>query len=359
MEARREKFNACKWSLAITVWAAQAHSRFGETGKPDMPSNRGSEANEQPVEFSIIIPVFNRQAYLAAAIDSISRQTYKSYEVIVINDGSTDETAGYVDSLDDFASTIHQENSGVSVARNHGARIAKGKYLVFLDSDDVLLPWSLQCYSDVINLYRPSIISARTLDFEDQLPVFQDVEYKTPVVRVFDDYLANAEYYSFVGASSIIVESGVFARSNGFSSDMDAGEDYDFLLRVGLERPYAKIEEPVTVGYRVHAGNVSKDLNGLVKGSANLLARELAGVYPGGSRRALDRNTIIGRVVRPVVVASLQQKRPKDAWHLYRRSFWMHVRALRLRFLFGVGFLLFCAFSQQAAMSLSKSRGAR
>jgi glycosyltransferase involved in cell wall biosynthesis len=332
---------------------------FGAAVELDMPSNKDSEANEQPVEFSIIVPVFNRKAYLVAAIHSISRQTFKSYEVIVIDDGSTDDTAGYVDSLGDFASTIRQENSGVSIARNHGARIAKGKYLVFLDSDDVLLPWSLQCYSDVINLYRPSVISARTLEFEDQIPLVQDVEYEKPVVRIFDDYLANAKHYSFVGASCIIVESGAFARSNGFSSHMDAGEDYDFLLRVGLERPYAKIEEPVTVGYRVHAGNVSKELNGLVKGSSNLLARELAGVYPGGSRRAIDRITIIGRVVRPVIVASLKQKCLKDAWRLYRRSFWMHVRALRLRFLFGVGFLLFCAFSQQATKSLSKSRVAR
>jgi glycosyltransferase involved in cell wall biosynthesis len=324
-----------------------------------MPSDSGSEAREQPVEFSIIVPVFNRQAYLAAAMESISQQTHRSYEVIVIDDGSTDETAGYVDSLGDFASTIRQENSGVSMARNHGARVARGKYLVFLDSDDVLLPWSLRCYSDVINQYHPSVISSRTLEFEDQLPAVRDVEYREPVVRSFDDYLASAEHYSFVGASCIIVEAGVFARSNGFSSHMDAGEDYDFLLRVGLERPYVKIEEPVTVGYRVHAGNVSKELSGLVKGSANLLARERAGVYPGGSRRAFDRMTIIGRIVRPVVVACLRQERLQDAWHLYRRSFWMHVRVLRLRFLLGVGFLLFSAFAQQATRSLGKSRLAR
>lgn len=324
-----------------------------------MPSDRGSEPREQLVEFSIIVPVFNRQAYLAAAMESISQQTYRSYEIIVIDDGSTDETASYVDSLGDLASSIRQENSGVSMARNHGARVARGKYLVFLDSDDVLLPWSLQCYSDVIGLYQPSVISARTLEFKDQLPAVRDVEYRQPVVRAFEDYLANAEHYSFVGASCIIVETGVFARSNGFSSHMDAGEDYDLLLRVGLERPYVKIEEPVTVGYRVHAGNASKELNGLVKGSANLLARERAGVYPGGSRRAFDRMTIIGRIVRPVVVACLRQERLQDAWNLYRRSFWMHVRVLRLRFLLGVGFLLLSAFAQQATRSLGKSRLAR
>ena len=117
------------------------------------------------IDFSIIVPVFNRKSYLEAAIHSISRQTYQSYEVIVIDDGSTDDTAEFVESLGDPISTIRQANSGVSEARNHGARIAQGKYLVFLDSDDVLLPWSLQCYSDVINRFHPLVISARTIEF--------------------------------------------------------------------------------------------------------------------------------------------------------------------------------------------------
>lgn len=315
--------------------------------------------DERQLDFSIIVPVFNRRAYLEAAIHSISKQTYQSYEVIVVDDGSTDETAGYVERLGDGISTIRQSNSGVSIARNRGAKIAKGKYLVFLDSDDVLLPWSLQCYSDVISQFHPSVISARTVEFEDELPADQSIKYEKPLVTIFDDYLASAEKHSFVGASCIVLESSVFGRSDGFSSGLNAGEDYDLLLRVGLESPFARIEEPVTVGYRVHAGNVSKMVDGLVKGSLNLLARELAGVYPGGSKRASDRVTIIGRVVRPVVVASLRRNRLKDAWHLYRRSFWMHVRALRIRFLLGVGFLLFYALSQEAMKSFTKARVAR
>jgi hypothetical protein len=173
---------------------------------------------------------------------------------------------------------------------------------------------------------------------------------------MFSDYLASAGSYSFVGASCIIVDSSIFARSNGFTPDMDAAEDYDLLLRLGLDGPFAKIEEPVTVGYRAHAGNVSKKVLPLARGSSQLLAREFEGVYPGGSKRALDRITVIGRVVRPVILSSLRQNRVKEAWHLYRKSFRMHVRALRIRFLFGVGFLLLCAFSQEAKNSFSRSR---
>jgi glycosyltransferase involved in cell wall biosynthesis len=324
-----------------------------------MPNNLNCNRNEQQIDFSIIVPVFNRKAYLEAAIHSISKQTCQSYEVIVIDDGSTDDTIGYIECLGDPISIIRQANSGVSKARNRGAKVARGKYLVFLDSDDVLLPWSLECYSDVINRFHPMVISARTIEFEDKPPVLGAVNYQKPLVTIYDDYLANAKNHSLVGASCIVIEANVFARSNGFSNEMKAGEDYDLLLRIGLERPYAKIEEPVTVGYRVHADNTSKKVDGLVDGSLNLLAREFDGIYPGGSEREFDRITIIGRVVRPVILASLQRGRLKDAWQLYRRSFWMHIRAMRIRFLLAAAFLLFVAFSQEATKLFGRTRVAR
>jgi glycosyltransferase involved in cell wall biosynthesis len=322
-----------------------------------MPNRLNRNQNGQ-IDFSIIVPVFNRKSYLEAAIRSISRQTYQSYEVILIDDGSTDDTAEFVQSLGDSIATIRQANSGVSEARNHGARIAQGKYLVFLDSDDVLLPWSLQCYSDAINQFHPLVISARTIEFRGEPPAPEEVNYQKPLVKVYDDYLANAENYSFVGASCIVMEADVFARSNGFATEMKAGEDYDLLLRVGVERPYAKIEAPVTVGYRLHPDNVSKRVDRLVEGSSNLLARESEGIYPGGRDRAFDRITVIGRVVRPVILASLQRGRVEDAWRLYRKSFWMHVRAMRIRFLVATAVFLFFAFARDATKVLSRARAA-
>lgn len=321
-----------------------------------MTKTAPSEANERQVDFSVIVPVFNRKAYLAEAIRSVLKQTYNSYEVIVIDDGSTDETAAYVRCLRDPIFTVRQANSGVSVARNRGAEIARGKYLVFLDSDDVLLPWSLQCYSKIVDRFNPSVILARTIEFEDEPLAIEENEYQEPLATLYDDYLANAKNYSFVGASCIVIEADVFARSNGFSNDMKAAEDHDLLLRVGVERTYAKIEAPVTVGYRAHPDNYSKKVDRLVEGSSGLLARESKGRYPGGPARALDRITLIGRVVRPVILASLRRGRVQDAWKLYRNSFRMHVRAMRFRFLAAAGLLIFLAFSTEMARSMRKSR---
>ena len=88
---------------------------------------------------SIIIPAYNTQEYIHRAIESSLRQSYKNIEIIIINDGSTDETLRTAQTYADKDNRIkifHQENKGVSSARNHGIREARGKYITFLDSDD-------------------------------------------------------------------------------------------------------------------------------------------------------------------------------------------------------------------------------
>jgi len=86
---------------------------------------------------SIIMPCYNHGAYLMEALESVKKQSYPNYEIILINDGSTDtETLALLDKLSDEATVIHQENAGPSVARHRGIQEAKGKYLFFLDSDN-------------------------------------------------------------------------------------------------------------------------------------------------------------------------------------------------------------------------------
>ncbi|CAG7647754.1 glycosyltransferase [Paenibacillus allorhizosphaerae] len=103
------------------------------------------EAREREVPFfSVIIPTYNRDQYVGRAIESVLKQTYKDFEVIVVDDGSTDNTAKVVQSYDTRVRYVYQKNSGPSEARNTGIRFAKGQYVAFLDSDDVFLPNKLQ-----------------------------------------------------------------------------------------------------------------------------------------------------------------------------------------------------------------------
>lgn len=85
-------------------------------------------------KFSIIIPVYNVEKYIKKCLDSVLNQTYKDYEVIVVDDGTEDDS---IKLIEDYpVKIVHQKNQGLSAARNHGAKIAKGEYIIFLDSDD-------------------------------------------------------------------------------------------------------------------------------------------------------------------------------------------------------------------------------
>src|SRR5258705_4662408 len=104
---------------------------------------------------SVIMPAFNAEKFIKDAIISVTRQTYPHWELIVIDDGSTDSTAAIVKeyaSLDDRIKYVHQENAGQGQARNHGLKVAKGHYVAFLDADDQWLPEMLLTL--VITIFR-------------------------------------------------------------------------------------------------------------------------------------------------------------------------------------------------------------
>src|SRR5262245_31985364 len=92
---------------------------------------------------SVIIPTYNHAGFLTAAIESVLAQTLKPSEVIVVVDGSTDDTCSVLLAFEDKVRVVNQKNLGVSAARNNGARVARGSLLAFLDSDDVWLPEKL------------------------------------------------------------------------------------------------------------------------------------------------------------------------------------------------------------------------
>ena len=96
------------------------------------------------VKLSVVIPVYNIEDYIGKCLDSVLEQTYQNYEVIIVDDGSTDGTAGVCDEYaqkDERIRVIHKKNEGVSVARNTGIDIATGEYFLFFDGDDFMEPY--------------------------------------------------------------------------------------------------------------------------------------------------------------------------------------------------------------------------
>ena len=113
---------------------------------------------------SVIVPVYNVGDYLRGCLDSIHQQTYKNFEVLVIDDGSTDGSASICDEFmrdDSRFVVIHKKNGGVSSARNDGLRLAKGKYVIFIDSDDIIDSNYIEAMVDGIELYNVDFVKVR------------------------------------------------------------------------------------------------------------------------------------------------------------------------------------------------------
>lgn len=132
------------------------------------------------VKISIIVPVYNSDEYLDRCLHSILDQEFTSYEVILVDDGSTDASPLICDrysGTDPRFTTIHQENKGVSAARNAGMNIAQGEYLMFLDSDDVLLPFALESMTE--NLTGEDIVIGGYGVFVNNIPAREVKPYHT------------------------------------------------------------------------------------------------------------------------------------------------------------------------------------
>src|SRR5580658_9964752 len=153
--------------------------------------------------FSVIIPTFNRAHLCRAAVESVLKQTLRDFELIVVDDGSTDGTPEALADYGDSIRLLRQENQGQSVARNTGLSAAKGEYVAFLDSDDQWFPWTLQTFARAVHEGRkPAIVAGRSVSFWDELPAFKLLPNSFDISFV-DDALG-----FFARSDPIVLETG-------------------------------------------------------------------------------------------------------------------------------------------------------
>lgn len=124
------------------------------------------------VRFSILVPVHNRALYVRQAIESILAQTYRSFEIIAVDDGSTDDSAEILRSYGDQIKFLQQPNCGPEVARNAAAKVAAGEYFALFDSDDIMMPNALEIYDTIIREFdSPPLIVGAEKFYEDNDPI--------------------------------------------------------------------------------------------------------------------------------------------------------------------------------------------
>ena len=288
--------------------------------------------------FSVIIPTFNRAAFIEATMRSVFAQTCTDFEVIVVDDCSTDGTLAVLENFKDSVRVLTQPNSGPGVARNLGMAGAQGRYLAFLDSDDLWFPWTLETFRRLIEKHDPAIISGRPFMFEREGELESVVE--EPVrVEVFSDYFAADPATVLPGAGLMVVKADALRAAGGFTAARVYGEDTECYMRLGTAPGLVVVRAPFTLGYRRHAGSAMMNSAKIVQGRFLMLSEERAGRYPGGAARRGERLALLAHHCRFPAVNAVYDRQFKPALDLYKATLGLNLRAGRLRYVLGFPFL--------------------
>ena len=210
--------------------------------------------------FSIVIPLYNKQKDIAATLRSVFAQTFADFEVVVINDGSTDGSENEVLQFDDNRIVyIKTENRGVSQARNLGIENSKGEYIAFLDADDYWFPGHLETLHQLITEYSEAGLFTSNYRFAYPNGTLVDTDFSSLgsnfsgiVENVFKHSLKNRLMWT----SCVVVKSEVFDIVGMFDTSitLGAGEDTDMWIRVALKYPVAHTSR-VTAHYNLAGSN--------------------------------------------------------------------------------------------------------
>lgn len=218
------------------------------------------------MKFSIILPIYNVEKYLRPCIDSILNQTYKDYEIILVDDGSTDLSSRICDeytSKYDFIKTVHKPNGGLSDARNVGLKLANGEYVFFIDSDDYLINENvLRLIFDKLT-GNPDVVAFKSIKwFECNGELSNsttDLTISSDKLTACGKYLEliDKDSYSNSAWSKVIKRSLLIDNKIEFEKGL-LGEDNDWYYKVvGVMSSLELIDEPLYV-YRQRAGSITK-----------------------------------------------------------------------------------------------------
>jgi glycosyltransferase involved in cell wall biosynthesis len=248
--------------------------------------------------FSVVITSYNQREFIKQAVDSALSLRHNPAEIIVVDDGSRDGSQDILRQYGDAIRLVCREiNQGACAARNCGAALAAGEYLVFLDGDDTFLPWALDVYERIVQVKKPKMILGSMWWFKGMLPGLQpgDTPHEIRIVE-YQDFLRK-DRGATISASALVIDRQSFEGARGWSSDIWPMEDHDFTLRLGDCGRAIQILGPPTIFHRSHATNTAKHVPPIIRSLYEIIHNEHAGEYPGGEPRSLERRAIIGGLV--------------------------------------------------------------
>lgn len=207
------------------------------------------------MRFSIIIPLYNKAPYVGKALSSVLDQTFNDYELIVVDDGSTDTSFSIVKDFTEsnfkgcVVSIIQQANAGVSTARNNGVKASHGEYICFFDADDWWEPTFLEEMSSLIDKYPNAGIYGTGYHIVKNgrnrvAPIGVDDSFDDGIINYCRVYAKTLCMPLWTGA--VCMPRKVYEEFDGFRSHLKLGEDFDLWIKVALKYPVAFLNKPLS-----------------------------------------------------------------------------------------------------------------
>ena len=213
--------------------------------------------------FSVVIPLYNKANYIQSCLESVLKQTHKEFEVILVNDGSTDGSEAVVERFQDSRiRLVHQENKGASAARNKGVSLAKHEWIALIDADDYWYPNHLEELQNTIEQFPKADVVCNNYeilldnDFIKQ-PAFS-IEYPLKA-QYIEDYFKGSLIDPIAWTSALSFTSSIFKKVGEFDTNIKSGQDIDLMVKFGLAATIA-FNPKVTMRYhRKTENNLSDD----------------------------------------------------------------------------------------------------
>ena len=273
--------------------------------------------NQQHIGISVVIPAYNAAKSIVRAVDSVLAQTRRPDEIIVVDDGSTDETAKRIKQYGSQVRYIYQENAGPSVARNKGIEAAKNKWIAFLDADDEWFPETLQLQCELLgrnkhlvwttaNFYHCLCDENRrrcNVDFKLAAKALGGKEY-------FDDYFKTSLPHGCGCTITMLVKKDVLQEVGMFKAGMHIAEDSDLWFRIACRWPQiGYVTEPLAVYHMTTASSLMQKHRRL-RFQSGLIERQLQFASEHGRLDAFK--PYVGRAVSSYMRGLLFENRPDE-----------------------------------------------
>lgn len=209
---------------------------------------------------SVVIPNYNYARYLNGAIDCALTQSHENVEVIVVDDGSADNSRSIIEGYGDKIKAIFQSNAGVSAARNNGAKLAAGEYIAFLDADDIWFAEKLEKQVGLFELEKNlGLVHVGVEEFDDEGNTLK-IRLDGMSGDVSHELLLFERSVVLGGGSGMMIPRDVFEQVGGFDLNLLTSADWDLFYRVSTKHKIGFVPE-VLLKYRIHGSNMHGNIN--------------------------------------------------------------------------------------------------